>query len=77
MTNECDEPATIGILHNNVKYIRESVDELKTQVKITNGRVGSLERWRSYIIGFCACLTVIVIPFVVYAVTRILDAIHL
>jgi len=71
-----DQQSSTSILHNDVTYIRESVDELKTQAKITNGRVSALERWRAYIIGFCACVTMLLFPVVFYALTRIIDALR-
>lgn len=49
-------------LMDEISYIKEKVDAIEKQTKLTNGRVNKLEKWQSYVIGFCACLTVIVIP---------------
>lgn len=40
----------------------KTLDDILTQTKKTNGRVGNLESWQAYVIGFCACLTLIVLP---------------
>lgn len=40
------------------------LNEIKTQVKTTNGRVSSLERWKFVVIGFCSCVTIILLPLV-------------
>lgn len=37
--------------------------EIKYQTVKTNGRVKKLELWQAYILGFCACLTLLVLPF--------------
>lgn len=34
---------------------------IERQTMKTNGRVSKLERWQSYVIGFCACLSLLVI----------------
>lgn len=38
------------------------LNEIKTQVKTTNGRVSSLEKWRYVVVGFCSCITLILLP---------------
>ena len=37
--------------------IRESLTRIESQTVMTNGRVTKLERWQSYVVGFCACLS--------------------
>ena len=41
------------------KDTRESLSRIEVTTTNQNGRVGKLERWQSYVIGFCACLSVI------------------
>lgn len=51
---------------NEEKTYRNNIDDKLTlileQVKRTNGRVSNLERWQSYVIGFCACIAVLILP---------------
>ena len=37
--------------------IRASLTRIESQTTMTNGRVSKLERWQSYVVGFCACLS--------------------
>lgn len=37
-----------------------TLSEILLQTRTTNGRVNKLENWQSYIIGFCACLALLV-----------------
>lgn len=46
----------IGIFE---KDTRESLQRIELQTTATNGRVRKLERWQSYVIGFCACLSIV------------------
>jgi hypothetical protein len=40
----------------------KTLEEILIQTKRTNGRVSKLESWQAYVIGFCACLTIVVLP---------------
>ncbi len=42
--------------------IKSSLEEILSQVKRTNGRVSNLERWQAYVIGFCSCISLILLP---------------
>ena len=42
--------------------IFEQLDRIEVQVTRTNGRVTILERWQSYVVGFCACLGILLLP---------------
>lgn len=53
----------IELLHNDVKAIL-------TQTKITNGRVGKLENWRSWMTGGMTILSILVIPIILYIITK-------
>lgn len=47
----------IQLLRQEMVGLREDVTEVKAQVKDTNGRVGSLEKWRTYMQGQTDALT--------------------
>ena len=70
-----------GELYRMIKDIRETIEkhhientkshvDMITQQKITNGRVTSLERWQSFIMGGLAILGVLVIPIVLKLVLQ-------
>lgn len=40
------DSATVAVLMNDIKHIREDAAEIKQQVIKTNGRVTALEKWR-------------------------------
>lgn len=40
----------------------EDVKEIKVQTRLTNGRVGALEKWQSFMIGGMTIISVIVFP---------------
>lgn len=49
--------------------VKASLNRIETQTIKTNGRVSSLERWQSYVIGFCAAISIglisVLIPLVI------------
>lgn len=47
----------IQLLRQELIGLREDVIEVKSQVQTTNGRVGALERWRTYLEGQTDALT--------------------
>lgn len=44
---------------------KEQLDRIEVQTIKTNGRVGLLERWQSYVIGFCAAITMLLVPIII------------
>lgn len=46
--------------------------EIKEQVKLTNGRVGSLENWRWFITGGLAIIAIIIIPLLFIIIQKTL-----
>lgn len=39
-----------------------TLGEILAQTKKTNGRVDRLEGWQAYVVGFCACFSIVVLP---------------
>ena len=39
------------------ELVKGTLTEIKEQTLKTNGRVSRLERWQSYILGFCAAVS--------------------
>jgi hypothetical protein len=56
------------------KDTRESLTRIENQTTATNGRVRRLERWQSYVIGFCACLSLILFSAVIPIVAAYIQA---
>lgn len=51
----------------------KKLDEIKTQVITTNGRVGKLEKWKSFLLGAWAVITLLV-PFLYMQISARVDA---
>jgi hypothetical protein len=50
----------------NFSSNQEAHDEIKAYQQYTNGRVKSLEIWRSFILGGLSIITLLVLPMIVY-----------
>lgn len=48
--------------------LQETLDRIEGQTTKTNGRVGALERWQSFMIGGLTVVTGAVIPMAIYIV---------
>jgi hypothetical protein len=51
-------------MEDTIRPIYEKTDRILEQTIRTNGRVSNLEKWRSYITGAVAVLTVLVLPII-------------
>lgn len=58
------------------KDTRESLTRIEVQTGKTNGRVTNLERWQSYVIGFCACLSLILLSIIIPYGIHALGSVH-
>lgn len=45
---------TLGAIQESVENTSEDVKQIDAKLTKQNGRVGSLERWRAYIVGIVA-----------------------
>ena len=52
------------------EFIGLEFKDLKTKQDTTNGRVRGLEIWRGRLVGFSACLTLIILP-ILFIVIRL------
>ena len=44
--------------------IANALSRIEVQTTTTNGRVTKLEKWQAYVLGFCAAVTVLMLPIV-------------
>lgn len=44
--------------------VKESLEEIKSLVRYTNGRVRWLEKMVWMCFGFCTCITILILPFI-------------
>ncbi len=52
------------------EYLGREFKDLKEKQDTTNGRVRGLEIWRGRLVGFSACLTLIILP-ILFIVIRL------
>lgn len=64
---------------SNRAILTEQLDRIEVQTTRTNGRVtgletraSKLENWQAYVIGFCVCISMFVIPLVLYSLRNAL-----
>lgn len=51
-----------GEMTDQFSVQNRTLARIEDQVKKTNGRVSSLERWKYIVVGFCSCVTIILLP---------------
>lgn len=73
MTDNADVPYSNRELDEWRKDVAASLGRIEAQTIKTNGRVTSMERWRSFITGGMAILTVMVLPMLTWAILQIVD----
>ena len=56
-----------------IENIASDVSEIKIQTKLTNGRVGKLEKWQSYIQGGLTILAIIMVPILLMLISQYLN----
>lgn len=49
-------------MQQDLKALLRNQAEIKSQVQMTNGRVGKLEMWRSFVLGSVAVIGMLIVP---------------
>ncbi len=59
----------------DVKFsdIKNQLDRIEEQTMKTNGRVSSLENWQAYVVGFCACVAILILPVAFQFITSFIS----
>lgn len=61
-----DTPYSNREIDSHFEELKETLKRIEAQTTKTNGRVSSLEEWRSYVVGAVAVLTLIGLPLLTY-----------
>lgn len=59
-----EEPYKNREIEEMFNDVKDTLGRIEAQTTKTNGRVSKLERWQSYVIGFCACVALLIIPLI-------------
>lgn len=59
-----------NLIEHKIDDLKKDIRELKEIGIRTNGRIGTLERWRSYMTGAISVLTLLVFPIVLKIVSE-------
>ena len=63
---EMTDAYSVRELDEKFETIMDKLDRIETQTIKTNGRVVSLESWKSFLQGGLAILTLLVVPIIIY-----------
>lgn len=73
MNSMTDKPYLNREIDEKFKDIMDGLGRIERQTTKTNGRVDKLEGWRDRILGFCTCITVLLLPIVFMAINYIIS----
>jgi hypothetical protein len=60
----------LDLIEGNRLASKDQLDRIETQTMKTNGRVSTLERWQFYVIGFCAAISILILPVMFILISR-------
>lgn len=66
-TSDANRVAILETITRNDKDYRESLTRIEVQTTQHNHRMSKLESWQAYVVGFCGCLSLFVLPILLMA----------
>lgn len=75
-----DSPYTNREIKEMFNDLKDGQDRIESQVKLTNGRVTTLEKWRYTMVGGIAVLSMVVVPILgwsLYTLVNLQDKINI
>ena len=65
-----DDFMTVRELNTHFTGIHGKLDEIHTQTKSTNGRVGKLESWRDRMLGGMTIMVLLILPLLLFVLKQ-------
>lgn len=60
-----EEPYQNREIREMFEEVKSTLTRIETQTVKTNGRVSKLETWQAYVLGFCACISIFIVPIAI------------
>jgi hypothetical protein len=72
-----EEPYKNREIEEMFSDVKATLTRIETQTTKTNGRVGKLEKWQNFVVGFCVCMSIMFISIIIPLLAAFIAAHHL